>query len=269
MGIPTILINLDRSTERLAHVQTEFARVDMTFERFPAVDGTDLPPALKPYFCDASGRIVSPLKPGEIGCYASHLGAWQRIATGDYGPAAMVCEDDVKLPDDLPHILSRLLAALPSAWDLVRLSSRPKRVVVPVAMIDGTYRVVRHSMEPSLAGASLISCEGARKLLAPMIRKRPVDIDFRYPWLFGINAFGVVPTLIQQTDPGSTIQAMGGRLSERPRWVRQHELDVMNRIRYGITTLGLQQWLRCVARNIGYRLRPTLTGERTPPPQRT
>jgi glycosyl transferase family 25 len=91
MSIPAIVINLDRSLDRLAHIKAEFARAGMAFERFSAVDGCELPAGVKPYFCDATGRLVSPLTAGEIGCYASHLAIWQRIAAGRYGQATLVC----------------------------------------------------------------------------------------------------------------------------------------------------------------------------------
>lgn len=89
-AVPVMLINLDRSTDRLARMQREFDRAGVRFERFPAVHGTDLPGSVRSYFCDASGRVISPLPAGEIGCYASHLAIWQRIASGTYGSAALV-----------------------------------------------------------------------------------------------------------------------------------------------------------------------------------
>jgi glycosyl transferase, family 25 len=41
--VQAFVINLDRSPDRLIRMQTEFARVGMTFTRFPAIDGTALP----------------------------------------------------------------------------------------------------------------------------------------------------------------------------------------------------------------------------------
>src|SRR5262245_62078366 len=63
--VPVIVINMDRSAARLAHMQAEFARTGLDFERFSAVSGADLPETVKPYFCDAAGQVASPLRPGE------------------------------------------------------------------------------------------------------------------------------------------------------------------------------------------------------------
>src|SRR5262245_23908593 len=114
MGIPALVINLDRSTDRLAHVRAEFARVGMGFERVAAVDGTNLPASLQPYFCNAAGELISKLRPGEIGCYASHLAIWQRVAVSD--TPTLVCEDDITLPDGFRALVNATLAAAPAGW---------------------------------------------------------------------------------------------------------------------------------------------------------
>jgi len=216
--VPVLLINLDRSTDRLARMRTEFAGAGLAFERFPAIDGTDLPPSVRPYFCDASGRIVSPLRAGEIGCYASHLAIWQRIAEGCYGSAALVCEDDIGLPEALQPLLALLLRATPRGWDVVRLSSDTNRPVAAVAGLGGGRSLIRYWRAPLLAGAYLVSRAGAGKLLRPGVRHQPVDVDLARPWLFGLDAYGVAPAPIAQHAAHSTIEGMGGR--EPMRWTR-------------------------------------------------
>jgi glycosyl transferase family 25 len=91
----------------------EFLRIGLDFDRFSAVDGIGLPGSVRPFFCDASSQVISPLRVGEIGCYASHLAVWQRIAAGEYGSAALVREDDMLFPDAFASFLpARLLAHL-------------------------------------------------------------------------------------------------------------------------------------------------------------
>lgn len=92
MSVPVVLINLDRSVDRLVHMKAQFERADIAFERSQAVDGANLPGSVKPYFCDAAGITVSTLRPGEIGCYASHLCVWQRVAEGKYGPSVLIAK---------------------------------------------------------------------------------------------------------------------------------------------------------------------------------
>jgi len=254
-AVPILLINLDRSANRLARMRREFARGGVAFERFPAVDGTNLPDSLKHYFCDPSGTIASSLRPGELGCYASHLAVWQWIAAGRYGEAVLVCEDDWLVPDGFRLLLTALLGAAPPGWDLIRLSPRTKRAVVPVARIDPRRSLVRYSREPASAAAYLISRRGASKLLTPGLRFRPVDQDFRRPWAFMIDSYGIWPPLREQPDSHSVIDAMGGRARSRSRRLILN--DTLPRPIHGIRTLGLWQWAKCEWWNaVARRLHP-------------
>lgn len=244
--MPTaIVINLDRSTDRLAHITQEFARVGMAFERFRGVDRTDLPDSVKAYFCDASGRIASPLRPGEIGCYASHLAVWQRISAGDYGPSVLVCEDDMVLPEGFAELVSVVIQCAPNGWDLINLSGRTKRAVVPVCEIaDGQHHLVRFSRDPGSLAAYLISQDGARKLLRAGIRRRQVDQDTRRPWAFGLRTFGLWPPL-QEASLASTNDHRPGK-----QLTRSAPLDLLLRPVHGFRTLGFMTWARCATWNI-------------------
>lgn len=239
--IPAIVINLDRSTDRLAAMECECARIGMPFERFPAVDGLDLPPSLRLYFCGADGELRSPLRPGEIGCYASHLGVWQRIAAGDYGPAALVSEDDIRFDDDSVPLLADILRQLPADWDVVRLSSSTTRRVSIVAPLHGERSLVRYLRSPLLAGATLVSHAGAVKLTRPGIRRNAIDAE-----LFSVNEFGVLPRPVTHLPAVSMIAAAGGRRHhDAPRFMRKllGWPDRMQRQAYGLKRMGLRGWL--------------------------
>ena len=73
---PFVVINLDRDADRLAHMQREFTKLGLTFQRFPAVNGANLPEHLRVYFAPAESN---PLSAGETGCYASHLAICRAI----------------------------------------------------------------------------------------------------------------------------------------------------------------------------------------------
>jgi glycosyl transferase, family 25 len=244
--IPTLLINLDRSTDRLAQMQREFQRVGLAFERFPGVNGTDLPPSIRPYFCNAAGRIVSPLQPGEIGCYASHLSVWQRVAAGTHGAVVLVCEDDIVLPDDLASLIDAAVAVAPEGWDMIRLSSPSAHPMLTVAPLEGERRLVRYWREPAFAGAYLVSRRGAGKLLKTGTRRKPVDIDIARPWAFGIELYGVSPVPVLQPEVPSPTEDMGGRahrLHRRNRIFRRPSFNKIGRLAYNLQTFGWRQWL--------------------------
>jgi len=248
MALPVFVINLARSTDRLGRICAEFDRVGVPFNRFEGVDALSIPSELRRYFCDASGVLTSPLRPGEIGCYASHLALWTRIAGGECGDAALICEDDIRLPDDLISLLDDLIAALPVGWDVVRLSSVIRYAVVPVAPV-GCRTLVRFSREPVKTGATLVSCNGARKLLAARIRTRPVDQDLRCPWEFeALDTYGVAPVPIVQDDAMSLVEALGGHTSIR--YGRQLRAVPWQRLRHNLPRLGFGPWLKCLIWNV-------------------
>jgi glycosyl transferase family 25 len=248
--LPVFLINLERSADRLARMTAEFQRVGVGFERFPAVNGTDLPAGHASYFCDASGRIASPLSPGEIGCYASHLGIWQRIVDGE-PPAALICEDDIILPTDLAALLEATAGALPAGWDIVRLVDMDnwgRKRALALAPLPGNRHIIRYWRAPMRAGAYIISRAGAKKLLRPGLRCYGVDADLRRPWLFALDHYGVHPAPIIQHADESLIGADRGCAFARRQWKLSRKLRraplMVRQQAYNLKKMGLWPWSR-------------------------
>jgi glycosyl transferase family 25 len=263
MLIATYVVNLDRHVERWAHMRAEAARVGLEVSRISAVDGLRVPAKLRSKFFDENGRNPSSLLPGEIGCYASHLLVCQEIV--DRGqPYALVLEDDVVLASDLFETLEAALAKLPNGWDIVRLSSLTSRPVMSVATLGHGRHLVRYSRLPKRTGAQLVSLAGARKILQPGLRVRPIDADLRYGWQFGLDSYGIYPVVVEQTDKfGSAIRgnAKRGALRGR-RWQRP---TIGSRIHGALHTFKILTAggaFACLARN----LRRFLLGGSSGPP---
>ena len=211
-SIHTLVINLERDKARLAALSTEFARHGMAFERFAAVEGLAVPAGLRNYFFDVEGRPAATLTQGEIGCYASHLSLWQRVACRHYPDATLICEDDIRLPDNFPAVLNDALGAAPAGWDVIRLSAPSRRTIWPIRQICDGHRLVHYSKIPALLGAYLISQRGAEKLVKAGLRTRPVDLDMARPWEIGLNLYGVDPAPVYQpTRNPSSIDAVEQR----------------------------------------------------------
>jgi glycosyl transferase, family 25 len=256
--LPTaFVINLDRDTVRLTHMEAECARVGIPMQRWPAMLGAALPPALASSFVTPSSGGAWSLSSGEIGCYASHITIWQALVDGAlvykvFGDVALVMEDDLRLEDDFVPAVQRALAVAPSGWDLIRLSNAPRRAFVPVAEISPRYRLVHYTRVPCSCGAYLISRSGAKKLLALRARTLPVDEDCRRGWRFGLKTFGVLPL---PATPGifeSTITKLGGREC-RPRgwnYVVPAIADRLGSVRTNWAALGWRGWLLSQGVNI-------------------
>ena len=190
-----VVINLDRQTERWACIAPQFAPLGLAVSRLPAIDGNRLS-------AGAVGRLYSsglnqaqyhkPLRPGEIGCYASHIAAWQRLLASAEQRLA-VFEDDVDVDSSLPQVLDAIdRTTVP--YDLVKLVGRPREKVTGREPLHGTLDLVTYRRVPGLTSGYVISRRGAEKLLGGRVPfGRPVDIDLRHHWECELAVLGVQP----------------------------------------------------------------------------
>ena len=248
-----LFINLDASADRRAYIEAALRATGFACERVAGIVGAALPAALKPYFCDPDGRIATPLTLGEIGCHAAHLAACRHFLAST-AEVALVLEDDAQLPADLAAVLAATLVTLPPDWEIVRLSNSPKRACVPVAPLDGRYRLVKYSSVPGRSTAAyLINVAGAQKLTAPGLRRHAIDNHLRRPWLTGLRTYGVVPPPIRIAGFPSDIDAVQRRGQHRQAGFRLLGRTDVNhwpaRLVFDIRWLGLSNWLRCLLAN--------------------
>lgn len=179
------VINLDKDTARLAACGAMLDAAGIAWERVPAVNGRalsadELAAAYDPKANAA--RAKYPLVAPEIGCYLSHLRAWQAIVDADL-PMAVVLEDDFSLTGDLGAVIAAL-AQDQGDWDIAKLFSfRPDarlmgaRALSPELKIGFPYRV------PSTTLGYAIRRSAALKLLqttTPFFR--PIDEDHKFFW---------------------------------------------------------------------------------------
>ncbi len=122
MRLNAYLINLDRSGDRLAHMQAELDRAGVAFERVVGVDGSALAASALAAFQRArTAAKPGGWLPGEVGCFLSHFALWQRIAAGSEEWAAIL-EDDVRVAPDLGRLL-RSSDWIPPAADIIRIEA--------------------------------------------------------------------------------------------------------------------------------------------------
>ena len=184
MSLPIVFINLDRDAERRTRLLAELQSIDMPSERFPAVWWADVPPEqTSRWYSDAlnARQYYKPLRNGEKGCYASHIGAWQQLLASD-SPALVVLEDDVRLTPQFAEVVNAI-AALQEPWDMVKLLGRDReKVRSERPLVPGTA-LVDYARVPSMTAGYVVSRAGATKLLAhrqPF--GRPIDVDLRFWW---------------------------------------------------------------------------------------
>ena len=220
MSLPIVFINLDRDAERRTRLLAELQQIDMQSERFPAVWWADVPPeqASRWYSDDLNARqYYKPLRNGEKGCYASHIGAWQQLLASD-APALVVLEDDVRLTPQFADVVNAI-AALQEPWDMVKLLGRDReKVRSQRPLVPGTA-LVDYSRVPSMTAGYVVSRAGAAKLLAhrqPF--GRPIDVDLRFWWECDqLRILGVSPSAIALDDT-SEVSSIWDTLTPGQRW---------------------------------------------------
>jgi len=218
------------------------------------VDGLAVPPTFTGYFFEGD-RLHSKLKPGEVGCYASHLKALSVVV--ERGIAyALILEDDALLTRDLTQTIDNILANVPEDWDVVYLCREPEHAAKPVACLKQSRMLVRYSRVPATTTGYLISRAGAEKFLVPLKRYWPVDTDIRQPWRFGLKIYGVVPSIVSVAGFTSSIHALGNHsrvrrgitMPSRHCWTG-NPLHTPQGLYFNLKALGPRWWMKCFVRN--------------------
>lgn len=218
------VINLATEPQRWAHTRAQFQALGLQALRHEAVAGAG-PAVAEGLYSPALNRrqYHKPLRPGEIGCYASHLALWRRlVASGDRMMA--IFEDDVALDPALPEVLQRV-ASLDLPWDVIKLYGRARERVQARLPCGGGLQLVRYQRVPSHTCAYVVSRRGAHKLLAT--RRpfgRPVDIDLRHWWENDLALFGVQPYPVRLAEEVSRQSCIDTRRGCAGLGMRLHKL---------------------------------------------
>lgn len=206
---PSYVINLAENTRRMETSSRQLEAAGLPWRRLEGVNGWAMDDSALAKVYDADRNAIAakhPLVPPEIGCYLSHIAAWQAIAEGD-APGGFVFEDDFAASDDLGVALTHLSAAQDD-WDMVKLFSfdpAPKMIATKPL---GPFKIgIPYRVPTCLIGYG-VTREAARKLAARAIPFfRPVDEDQKFFWETGLRVALVLPQPIlvgdQQAETGT------------------------------------------------------------------
>lgn len=191
--LPVWVINLDRSPERLARMDAGLRAQGIGYERLPAIDGKAEFDRLLPKVDRAAyeRNMGQALLPGKVGCYFSHLAAWERlVASGQ--PMALILEDDVEFHDNFRDALALAIRA-EAHWDLLRFNRVRAKLPVSQGRI-GPYRLNAYVGSCTGNGAYLIKRDTAQRLLAGMVpQTRAADHEINRFFVHGFRLRGMEP----------------------------------------------------------------------------
>ncbi|AMM84959.1 glycosyltransferase family 25 protein [Martelella sp. AD-3] len=171
------LLNLEDDRDRLAHATAVFAAKGLAFERLAAVDGRKMTDV------ERSERLAFPaagsfdLSPSQVGCYLSHVHAWERFLETDAALAA-IFEDDVHLGEDIDRLFYAPEPWIPNDADIVKLETCLQKVPLPEKAESAVLgrKLVRLTGRHHGAAGYIVTRKGAEKLLANS-RKLAVGVD--------------------------------------------------------------------------------------------
>jgi GR25 family glycosyltransferase involved in LPS biosynthesis len=157
-----LVMNLASDTERLAHINGEFSALPgFALRRVPGVAGETLPDAVCAALIGQPGHYAR----GTLGCFLSHVAAWEAVARleADY---AVVLEDDVTLLG-----FARLATlSLPADAGIVFINERlsPQWVHSPLEVLDLAPLLLRLDATRNGLGGDgyILRPAAARQLLA-------------------------------------------------------------------------------------------------------
>ncbi len=230
---PLYVVNLDRAPERWAKVQAGLAREGLVPERFAAIDaakGEHLPVSRYDESRSLARRGL-PLRPAELGCFASHYLLWQRIQ--ESGRPAVVMEDDVRIDEDFAHAVA-LAQSLAEHCPMIRLSALQRgREPRLVAELGEGYRLVRHNKGPGGTQAYFLTPAGAARFLEDArVWFEPVDDHMDAYWRHGVAALAIMPYRVSHDDEGhSYIQPAKPPKRSPLNWLRRKLNRRLDRLR--------------------------------------
>jgi glycosyl transferase, family 25 len=144
---------------------------------------------------------------GELGCSDSHQRVWSHVVAAEL-PGALVLEDDVTVPPDLPQWVQAAWQHR-ERWDLVYLGHTGWAATLP---IDGApdFRIPLIAHAWHVTHAYLVTQHGARRLLRDAVPVRlPVDIYMARCTVAGLLAWqSARPVVGTRADTYSSTQAI-------------------------------------------------------------
>ncbi|UVK51571.1 glycosyltransferase family 25 protein [Mesorhizobium sp. AR02] len=187
-----LVINLDRSVERLVAVASEFSRIRVAFERVAGVDVEEGLPFAAP-----------PLTATEVCCFLSHRRCWKIIADGpdEYGA---VFEDDVVFSYDAGSVLADS-SWIPPTADIIKLETFFNRVRLGsqhVAVTEGYS--ARRLLGQHLGACGYIVSRNAAERLSNSTKRLKAAVDVA---LFSPNQMTAARNTIYQLVPALCTQA--------------------------------------------------------------
>jgi glycosyl transferase family 25 len=216
------LINLDRDSARRAEMERQLDALGLKYTRFAAIYGKDQVDDLsKRADANAYARNMgSPIIPGKMGCYASHVAVWEALLASDH-KVALILEDDVVFHDDFLESLDLALAGS-AHWDIVRFNCIRAKLPISQGRI-GPYTLNAYAGPFTGNATYLLQRDVAARMLPNLWpQTRAFDHELNRFFRHDFRQCGLEP-FSSHVDDGnqSSITGTGFALVKKFKWYRR------------------------------------------------
>lgn len=231
----TLVINLNRSNDRLKRISARLNELNVNFERVEAFDGFTLSDdeykrLTYPYNHPCRVRFTRELTKGEVGCFISHRKCWQKLVESNEN-YAVILEDDLYISDKAKQFLTNI-NWLPQNVGLIRLSSfysMNNRLYIKDKSVLNSHN--EYSIAKTLRYAIgtqcyIISKEFAKNAIEMSVKfECPVD-EFLFNRLFEFantcESWQLIPSVICQNDNADSTIGVRSKNTRRTSFFVRH-----------------------------------------------
>lgn len=233
--LPIFVVNLERDHVRRARIERLLEANGLCASFRPAVDGAQLDATRIAAVYDSSrnsSAFKRPLSKPEIGCYLSHFALWTEIAEGD-APGAIVLEDDIEAMPGLKDVLERI-SQIELGTSVVKLYAPHLGLKRRLAALPFEHVLVAPWIAPACTTGYVISREAARKMAENALPfARPVDLDIKHWWEFGISVLAVSPSVVRPANcDGGSIEADRRKVRGQYTWFERFVRNLKYQARF-------------------------------------
>jgi len=207
-------INLDQSTDRLSRFLKLNESFAIDLRRISAVVGKNVarPPVDQAGY--ALRNTVGTPRVGEIGCYLSHLKAYEAFLSTD-SEWAIIMEDDCSLKEGAIEVIEAITSK--DDWDVVKLFYWHNGTPVNVRRLSGQYNLCVQLTRTTSCACYLIRRKAAQRYLESLKEIRePIDHAIDRPWEDNLRMRAISPRAATLGPNAILYQSTIGYVEPRP-----------------------------------------------------
>ena len=175
-----LVINLEKSKDRLARITQNLTSLNIPFEKFNAIYGKKLDSNIINKVTNFVGRTLL-CNHGIIGCALSHIEIWKifRDSNDDF---ILISEDDIEYTLEFPNFLKNIDNIYSKTqFDILSLNCSVGILISKIDPIFVKKYEISKPMFPLTTASYILSRKGVNRLLS-MITKITYHIDFEIAW---------------------------------------------------------------------------------------